>query len=482
MVKLPELPTTDAAAPAFLSADWLLSTPTARRLYHEHAASQPILDYHNHLSPQQIAADHHFDNLHAAWLAGDHYKWRAMRVHGVAEELITGDADPRDKFRAYAKTVPFALRNPLYHWSHLELARYFGIDQPLNAESAEGIYERASEQLRRPGMGTRGLLSSRGVVAVCTTDDPVDDLAHHAAYVRTRGKGFAMYPAFRPDKALVASARGWRDYLTTLGGVAGVKIMDYDSLLAALHARIEHFAAHGCRLSDHGLTRVPEARYDRAAADALLRSGSAPRDGATADTFLFTLLVDLGRAYAERDWAMQLHLGAQRNNNRRALRELGPDTGYDSIGDYRQARGLAALLARLDDTDELPRTVLYNLNPADNHVFATMAGNFCGGGRVAHVQWGAAWWFLDQWDGMREQLDTLSSVGLLPHFLGMLTDSRSFLSFPRHEYFRRLLCELLGRDVAAGKLPSDEAWLGEVVEGICYGNAERWFGFGGDLG
>ena len=393
MVKLPD--TGAGAAPAFLSDDWLLSTPTARRLYHEHAAGQPILDYHNHLPPDQIAADHHFDDLHAAWLAGDHYKWRAMRVHGVAEELITGAADPREKFRAFAKTVPFTLRNPLYHWSHLELARYFDIETPLNAESADGIYDRATEQLRSPGMGTRGLLRARNVVAVCTTDDPVDDLGHHAGYAKTRGNGFAMYPAFRPDKALRASAPGWRAYLERLGEAAGIEITNYERLLAALHARLDHFAAHGCRLSDHGLRRVPHARYDRAAADALLRSGSAPRDGATADTFLFALLVDLGRAYAARDWAMQLHLGAQRDNNTRALRELGPDTGYDSIGDYRQARGLAALLDCLDDTDELPRTILYNLNPADNHVFATMAGNFCGGGRVAHVQWGAAWWFLD---------------------------------------------------------------------------------------
>ena len=480
----------------FIHDDWLLPSPLARRLYHDYAAGQPILDYHNHLSPKFVAHNHRFANLHEAWLAGDHYKWRAMRVHGIAETLITGKAAPQEKFAAFAKTVPFTARNPLFHWSHLELARYFGITELLTGDNAARIYEQASEHLQQDSHRAVGLLRQQGVKLICTTDDPTDSLEHHQAYARSAGAradpstsagldrdttgreaGPKMLPTFRPDKALVADTPGWRAYLDRLATASGVDIVDYESLLAAIEARMDHFAALGCALSDHGLGFIPAASYNAKVADRLLRARDEAPTTDDAATFLFTLLVDLGRRYARRGWVMQLHLGAQRNNNRRALRELGPDTGYDSIGDYRQAEGLAALLNTLNDTDELPRVILYNLNPADNHVFATMAGNYCGGGTVAKVQWGAAWWFLDQWDGMREQLNTLSSVGLLAHFVGMLTDSRSFLSFPRHEYFRRLLCTLLAQDVADGKLPADEPWLGSLVEDICYRNAKRWFGF-----
>ncbi len=466
-----------------ITPDFLLTSEFSRKLYHQYAAPQPIFDYHNHLSPQQIAEDHHFANLHEAWLAGDHYKWRAMRVNGIEERLITGDADPKAKFRAFAKTVPATLRNPLFHWSHLELARYFDEFELLSERNADRIYDSASAKLQEPGMGTQGLLAQQKVVMVCTTDDPLDSLEYHAAFAKTRpADALRMLPAFRPDKALQAQNLGWRTYLDRLGELTGLPIHTYENLLAALEQRMDHFAAHGCMLSDHGLTHVPVANYDRSVADRLLR-GNADVNGdasalskADAETFLVTLLTDLGRAYARRGWVMQLHLGAQRNNNRRAERELGPDTGYDSIGDFPQAQGLAALLDGLNDNDELPKTILYNLNPADNHVFATMAGNFCGGGTVAKVQWGAAWWFLDQYDGMREQLNVLSSVGLLSRFMGMLTDSRSFLSFPRHEYFRRLLCEMIGEDVAKGKLPNDEAWMGELVKDVSYGNARAWFG------
>ena len=462
---------------AFIHDDWLLSTPFARRLYHGYAAEQPILDYHNHLPPELIARDHRFGDLHEAWLAGDHYKWRAMRVHGVPERLITGDADPREKFRAYAATVPFTARNPLYHWSHLELARYFGVAELLSGDNADRVYDAAGEQLAHPDKGAVGLLRERGVELVCTTDDPCDTLEHHAAYAASRTpEDPRMLPAFRPDKAVAAGAPGWRGYLERLGEAADVEIVDYASLLMAIDRRLDHFAAHGCRLSDHGLAAVPDAPYDARLADRLLGGRDVP-DAAEVDAFAVTLLTDLGRRYAARGWVMQLHLGALRNNNARALRDQGPDTGYDSIGDLPQARGLSRLLDGLADTDQLPQTILYNLNPADNHVFATMAGNFCGGGTVARVQWGAAWWFLDQWDGMRAQLETLSQVGLLAHFVGMLTDSRSFLSFPRHEYFRRLLCELLGEDVAAGRLPADEAWLGGMVADISHDNAARWFPF-----
>jgi len=460
----------------FIHEDWLLSTPMAQRLYHTYAAPQPIIDYHNHLSPQQVVTNHRFANVHEAWLAGDHYKWRAMRVAGIEERLITGDASPEDKFHAFAKTVPLTARNPLFHWSHLELQRYFGISDLLTEKNAAKVYQIASDQLQKEGNGALELLEQQNVKLVCTTDDPVDSLEHHAAH-KSGGAALSMRPTFRPDNALQAHKSTWRTYLQSLGDAAGIEIGDYSSLLKALSSRMDHFAKCDCLISDHGLEFIPAARYDQDAADALIRSGKAPEDRATAIVFTFTLLVDLGREYAKRGWTMQLHLGAQRNNNERAERELGPDTGYDSIGDFGQAKGLSLLLDTLNNTDELPKTILYNLNPADNHVFATMAGNFCGGGSIAKVQWGAAWWFLDQWDGMKEQINTLSSVGLLSQFVGMLTDSRSFLSFPRHEYFRRLLCSMLGQDVAEGKLPNDKAWLGKQVEDICYGNASRWFGW-----
>lgn len=461
---------------SFIHDNWLLPNDTAERLYHNYAAPQPIIDYHNHLSPEQLATNHQFANLHEAWLAGDHYKWRAMRVAGVEERLITGNASAQDKFGAFAKTVPLTARNPLFHWSHLELQRYFGISDLLREENADKIYKQASDHLQEDGNGARNLLEQQDVKLVCTTDDPIDTLEHHAAH-KESGVALSMRPTFRPDKALQAHKSGWISYLQALRDAAGVEVSDYASLLKALETRMNHFAKFDCCISDHGLEYVPAAHYDPEAADALLRNGKAPTDREAAGVFTFTLLVDLGRMYAKRGWTMQLHLGPIRNNNARAERELGPDTGYDSIGDFPQARGLSYLLDTLNKTDELPKTILYNLNPADNHVFATMAGNFCGGGSVAKVQWGAAWWFLDQWDGMKEQINTLSSVGLLSQFVGMLTDSRSFLSFPRHEYFRRLLCGMLGDDVATGKLPNDEAWLGKQVEDICYGNASRWFGW-----
>ncbi len=463
---------------SFIHENWLLETPLARELYHDVAREQPIIDYHNHLIPEQLATDHHFANLHAGWLAGDHYKWRAMRMHGVEEKLITGDADPREKFRAYAKTVPHTLRNPLFHWSHLELKRYFGIDGLLSAENADYVYDKAGEKLRDANGGTWGLLAEQNVRMVCTTDDPTDGLEHHAALAKTDCKT-RMLPGWRPDKALVIDAENWRKYIAKLSEVSGVSISSYDDLRRALSKRLDHFAAHGCTISDHGLSFVPNVAYDpELAAEVcgqtlLLDSYTAP--AVSAQTFTFTLLVDLARMYAKRGWVFQLHLGALRNNNERGLRELGPDTGFDSIGDFPQAAGLSRLLNTLDNTNELPKTILYNLNPADNAVFATMIGNFAGGGIRGKVQWGSAWWFLDQWDGMTEQINTLSNMGLLSTFIGMLTDSRSYLSYPRHEYFRRLLCNLLGDDAAKGRIPGDKAMLSELVGNVCYGNAAAYF-------
>ncbi|MEM9525988.1 MAG: glucuronate isomerase [Bacteroidota bacterium] len=460
--------------------DWLLATPLARELYHEFAKEQPIIDYHNHLIPEQLAANHHFDNLHAAWLAGDHYKWRAMRLLGVDEQLITGDADPREKFRAYARSTPHTLRNPLYHWSHLELKRYFGIDDYLTEDNADYVYDRATELLQSPEMGTWGLLESRKVRVVCTTDDPADSLEHHTS-LGQKDCPIRMLPGWRPDKALQINAPGWRTYLAKLGEAAGMNISSYEDLLTALQRRMDHFAALGCRISDHGLECIPDVAYNLEVAAETCSNALrfeifiVPAD--RAQTFMVTLLTDLARMYAERNWVFQLHLGALRNNNERGLRELGPDTGFDSIGDFPQAQGLSRLLNALDNTNELPKTILYNLNPSDNAVFATMTGNFASGGGRGKMQWGSGWWCLDQWDGMTEQINTLSNMGLLSTFVGMLTDSRSFLSFPRHEYFRRLLCNLLANDVTEGKAPHDVELLGGLVSDVCYRNAERYFGF-----
>ncbi|WP_020567471.1 glucuronate isomerase [Neolewinella persica] len=465
---------------SFIDDNWLLQTSTARELYHEFAAKEPVIDYHNHLSPQQLAENHHFGNLHAAWLDGDHYKWRAMRMNGVSEDLITGKGtDPREKFRAYAATVPHTLRNPLFHWTHLELTRYFGITDYLNADTADRIYDQASEQLRGPENGTWGLLQQQDVRYICTTDDPADDLRHHAL-AATNGCPVTLRPGWRPDKTLRIDLPGWGSYVGRLAEAAGQTIASYDDLLAAMEQRLDHFAAHGCTVSDHGLSNVPNVAYDRAVAAQVcaetLLSENGHCTGDRAQTFLVTLLTDLARNYAKRNWVFQLHLGALRNNNDRGLRELGPDTGFDSIGDYPQAEGLSRLLNFLDNTGELPKTILYNLNPADNAVFAAMIGNFASGGSRGKIQWGSAWWFLDQWDGMSNQLNTLSSMGLLSTFIGMLTDSRSFLSFPRHEYFRRLLCDLLGEDVRLGRLPDDREWLGKLVSDVCYGNAKGFLG------
>jgi glucuronate isomerase len=464
----------------FISEDWLLDTSVARTLYHEYAAQQPIIDYHNHLPPQLLAEDHHFPNLHAAWLAGDHYKWRAMRMFGVAEALITGDADPREKFRAYAKTLPYTVRNPLFHWSHLELKRYFNVDDLLTEENADRIYDQAGEILSGSEGGTWGLLAGRKVRVVCTTDDPIDHLEHHE-HLRKKECPVKMLPCWRPDKALLINDPGWFGYVQNLAEVGGIRISDYQDLVGALEKRMDFFAARGCTIADHGLEFVPDVPYNRTlAAEAFHHRLTEPDDTVpafSAQTFLLTLLVDLGRKYASRNWVMQLHLGALRNNNYRGLRELGPDAGFDSIGDFPQARGLSHFLNNLDNTGELPKTILYNQNPADNAVFATMIGNFASGGARGKIQWGAAWWFLDQWDGMRDQINTLSNMGLLSTFVGMLTDSRSFLSYPRHEYFRRLLCNLIGQDVAAGRLPADIPFLGELIAGICYGNAREYFDF-----
>ena len=464
---------------AFLDADFLLENETARRLYHDYARDLPIIDYHCHLPPADIAGDRRFANLTRIWLEGDHYKWRAMRTRGVPEDYITGGADDYEKFAKWAETVPYTMRNPLYHWTHLELQRYFGIDTLLTPATAREIYDACTATLQEPGYTTRGLLGKMRVEVVCTTDDPTDKLPFHQE-VQAAGLAFQMRPTFRPDKALaVEDPVTYRTYLQQLETVTGSRLEHFIDLLNALQQRVDYFHALGCRLSDHGLETMYATAYTDAEVNFIFHKVSlghalAPDE---VDKFKSCLLLHLGEMYHEKGWTQQFHLGALRNANTRMKRRLGPDTGWDSIGDWAIAQPLARYLDRLDQRDRLARTILYNLNPRDNEVLATMIGNFNDGSIAGKVQFGSAWWFLDQKDGMEKQLNALSNMGLLSEFVGMLTDSRSFLSYPRHEYFRRIVCNLFGRDVEKGELPSDLPWLGHLVQRICYENARAYFGF-----
>jgi glucuronate isomerase len=464
----------------FLSDDFLLQTDTARRLYHDHAARMPIIDYHCHLPPDQIAEDRRFDNLTQIWLYGDHYKWRAMRANGVNERYCTGDAGDYEKMEAWAATVPYTLRNPLYHWTHLELRRYFGIDTILNAQTARAVYDEATALLQTPEFSVRSLLRKMNVEVICTTDDPTDSLEFHQ---QLADEGFAIQvlPTFRPDKAmlLIDDPAAFNAYVGKLEAVTNQSISTYEGYLSALRARHDFFAAMGGKLSDHGLEQLYAADYTDADIRRIfdhVRAGQAvtPEEGIQ---FKSALLYEFGLMDAEKGWTQQFHIGALRNNNPRMFRTLGADTGWDSIGDFEQARPLARFLGRLDAEDRLSKTILYNLNPRDNELLATMIGNFNDGSVPGKVQFGSGWWFLDQKDGMERQLNALSNMGLLTRFVGMLTDSRSFLSYPRHEYFRRILCNLFGNDVENGELPADMDWLGQVVEGICYRNAKAYFAF-----
>jgi glucuronate isomerase len=463
----------------FIHDDFLLHTKTARLLYHEFAATEPILDFHSHLSPRDIAANRQFANLTEIWLEGDHYKWRAMRADGVAERFCTGEATPREKFRAWAATVPQTLRNPLYHWTHLELQRYFGIDELLDERSADSIWEQANEQLATPGLTTQGILKKFRVTALCTTDDPADDLADHRTIAESK-LSTRVYPTFRPDKALlVDQPEALGAWLGRLEQASGVEIRKLGDLLEALSKRHDAFHVAGARLSDHGLERCFAEVCPETEAAAIFEAALAGRaaDGAGRAKFASFMMLFFGRLDVEKGWTKQLHLGAMRNNNTRRLRELGPDTGFDSIGDWPQARALAAYLDRLDAEQALPKTIVYNLNPADNYAVAAVLGSFQDGSAAGKIQLGSGWWFLDQKEGMEWQINALSNLGLLSRFVGMVTDSRSFMSFPRHEYFRRVLCNLLGRDVEAGEIPDDDTLLGPMIRHICYGNARKQLGF-----
>ena len=463
----------------FLPEDFLLTTEWARALYFEHAAKQPIYDYHCHLPPDQIASNRRFENLYQVWLAGDHYKWRAMRSNGVSEDLITGSkTSDYDKFLAYARTVPQTLRNPLHHWSHLELRRYFGINDVISEATAPKIWEAANAKLQTPELSTHGILTSNRVKVVCTTDDPVDDLAHHKTIAKS-GLDTRVYPTFRPDKAMAVNAPTvFNSWCEQLAAAANIEVKDLGSFLDAIRQRHDFFHSVGGRLSDHGLESIPDVDCTDSEAGAIfnaVRSGTAATPVQTSK-FTWFIMLFLGRLDAEKGWTKQLHLGALRNNNSRLLKRLGSDAGVDSIGDFPQARGLSRYLDRLDQEEKLPKVVLYNLNPADNYVFATMIGNFQDGTIPGKLQFGSGWWFLDQKEGMEWQINALSQLGLLSRFVGMLTDSRSFLSYVRHEYFRRLLCSMLGADIHAGLIPSDRKLAGDLVENICYRNAANYFG------
>jgi len=465
----------------FIHDDFLLSTKSARHLYHSFAKNEPILDYHNHLPPQDIAEDRVFKNLFEIWLAGDHYKWRAMRCNGVPEKFITGDASPFEKFKAWATTVPHTVRNPLYHWTHLELKRYFGIDELLSEKTAIAIWEKTCELLDRKEMSTRNILRDQHVKALCTTDDPCDDLAHHQ---KCAADGFevGVYPTFRPDKALaVHQPAAWNAWCDKLSAASGIEVGSYAALLDALKQRHDFFHSVGGRLSDHGLNHCHANFVSKAAAERIFakaRAGTAA-DAVEQDQFASNIMRHIGQLNAAQGWTMQLHLGPVRNNNSRLAREIGADVGCDSIGDYPQAETLSRFLDQLDTSNALPKTVLYNVNPAHNYVFGTMAGNFADGTTPGKVQFGSAWWFVDQKEGMEWQINALSNLGLLSRFIGMLTDSRSFMSFPRHEYFRRTLCNLIGADVEVGLIPDDDELVGSMVKNICYANAQAYLGLKG---
>lgn len=463
----------------FLSNDFLLYTETSRRLYHDYAVKMPIIDYHNHLPPDQIALDHQFSNLTQAWLYGDHYKWRAMRTNGVAEAYCTGSAGDYEKFKQWAATVPFTIRNPLYHWTHLELRRYFDVHELLTPHTANAIYTNCSEQLGTRDFSVKQLLLKVNVKVLCTTDDPVDDLQWHKK-ILDDPFGVIVKPAFRPDKAMqVDDAAAFNEYVSKLEAVSGKSISSYQDYLTALKSRHDFFAEMGCCVSDHGLEYLFFTDYTEAdlrKAFESLRSGKLPSPHER--MMLKSALLETFAIWDhEKNWVQQYHVGALRNNNSRMLKTLGRDTGWDSIGDFPQANGIAAFLDRLDQQDKLARTIIYNLNPADNAMMATMAGNFNDGSIAGKVQWGSGWWFLDQKDGMTDQLNTLSNMGLISRFIGMLTDSRSFLSFPRHEYFRRILCNLFGEEMEKGELPGDVPWIGSVIQDICYNNVKNYFGW-----
>jgi glucuronate isomerase len=464
---------------SFLDDNFLLQSKTAHVLYHDFAKMMPIIDYHNHLPPDQIAENMQFETISQVWLNGDHYKWRAMRTHGIDESYCTGTKSDWEKFEQWAATVPYTLRNPLYHWTHLELQRYFGIKDILSPDTARKIYDTCNEKLNTPDYSVRSLLTKMNVQTVCTTDDPLDSLEHHQK-IRNDNFGIRVLPAFRPDKAMAAeNTSSLNEYINRLEILTDTAIENLESYLTALRMRHEYFAANGCTVSDHGLEYIYAEDYKDEEITLIFDKirRNQVLDHSDVLKFKSAMLFNFALWDHDKGWVQQYHLGALRNNSSRMQQQLGPDTGWDSIGDFHQASSLSKFLNNLDRNNKLAKTIIYNINPADNDIMATMIGNFNDGSFAGKIQFGSGWWFLDQKDGMTKQLNSLSNAGLISHFVGMLTDSRSFLSFPRHEYFRRILCNLFAEDVENGELPADIAWLGQIIQNICYNNAKNYFNF-----
>lgn len=463
----------------FINDNFLLKTEAAKTLYHEFSKNQPIIDYHSHLIPQQIAENKKFDNITQVWLYGDHYKWRAMRANGINEKFVTGNGSDKEKFMAWAQTVPNAVRNPLYHWTHLELLRYFGIDDLLNPDSADAIYNKTAELLQQDDFRVWGLLKKMNVETVCTTDDPIDSLEYHVK-IKNSACPFKVLPTWRPDKASLAQDPvAYNAYIDKLSAAANVDINSFDKLFEALDIRIQHFHNVGCRLADFGLDYLYAEDYTDAGIEAIFQKVRSGKQLTAIELLKFqsACLYRFAIQVNKLGWVQQFHAGPVRNNNTRLLTTLGPDTGFDSIGDFAQAQSANKFLNKLDSTNQLAKTILYNINPADNEVFATLIANFQDGSVAGKMQWGSAWWFLDQKDGIEKQLNCLSNHGLLSQMVGMLTDSRSFLSYTRHEYFRRVLCNMFGQDITNGELPNDMDLIGNIVRNISYGNAKKYFGF-----
>ncbi len=463
----------------FMDENFLLQTATAQELYHNHAAKMPIFDYHCHINPKEIAEDKQFENITQIWLYGDHYKWRAMRANGVDEKYCTGNAPDWEKFEKWAETVPYTLRNPLFHWTHLELKKFFGIDKILSPETAKEIWEECNAKLQTLEYSVRNIIRKANVQTICTTDDPIDSLEYHRQ-IKESGFEVNVLPAWRPDKAMaVENVNSFNEYVDKLAIAADTKINSFEEFMKAIDKRHQFFHDNGCRLSDHGLETAIAEDYTADEISAIfskIRSGGSLTE-AEILKFKSCMLFEFGILDHSRGWTQQFHIGALRNNSTRLFKQLGPDTGFDSIGDFEIARPVSKLLDRLDRNNQLAKTIIYNLNPRDNDLIATMIGNFQDGSVPGKMQFGSGWWFLDQKDGMERQMNALSNLGLLSRFVGMLTDSRSFLSYTRHEYFRRTLCNLLGNDVENGEIPDDMNLLGQMVENICFNNAREYFNF-----
>ena len=461
----------------FMDKDFLLTTPTASALFHQFAENMPIIDYHCHVSPKEIYEDVRFENITQAWLKGDHYKWRLMRSNGVDEKYITGEATDREKFQKFAEALPRAIGNPMYHWCHLELQRYFGFDGILNGETAEEVWNLTCEKFKSEDMSVRGLIEKSNVAFIGTTDDPIDDLEWHRLIKEDGKLSATVAPSFRPDKALNIDKAGWKEYITTLSEVAGIKIDGIESLKAALKSRIEFFNQMGCRASDHGLDRMIFAKAEDKEVDKIIKAGLKGKavSAEDAEKLKTTLLLFCAKEYNRLGWVMQLHYNCMRNPNSAMFSKLGPDTGFDCIGPNNDSQKLAKVMDALYANNALPRTIIYSLDGSDNAFIDTLIGSFQGSEINGKIQHGSAWWFYDTLQGMRDQLKSLASLSILGNFVGMLTDSRSFLSYTRHEYFRRILCQLIGEWVEGGEYPADMAQLKEIVEGISYNNALKYF-------